>query len=83
MSGSIYREENNIYKFNFTNALNSTDGLHNIFHEAGVSILSDVDFIIETQNEIVKNKLISDFKVLSIEEWNSHELYGKFPISLA
>ncbi len=168
MSGSIHKEENNVYQIDFRKALWSTDKLNNIFHETGVTILSDVDFIAETENEIIlveyknanisgasnpdafkpsedksidkiaykfydslifimacgfnkpyeyvyileypkgdattrrfirnkikaklpfmlqennmiKNKLISDFKVLSIDEWNNDEFYGEFPVSL-
>lgn len=28
----------------------------------------------------IKMKLISDFEILSIEEWNKHDNYAKFPI---
>lgn len=31
----------------------------------------------------VKKELIKDFQVLSIEEWNAHPTYGKFPLTPA
>ncbi len=48
----IFIEENKIYKIDFTRALWATDGLHDIFNNAKVS-LSDVDFIAETEEEIL------------------------------
>jgi hypothetical protein len=33
------------------------------------------------RNEEVKVKLIDKFEVLSIDEWNSHPAYGKYPIT--
>lgn len=63
MTGEIYKEESNVYQIDFSNAIWSTNELHNIFHNTGVSILSDVDFIAETDNEIIfveyKNASIS------------------------
>lgn len=168
MTGKIHKEESNVYQIDFSNAIWSTNELHDIFHNSGVSILSDVDFIAETDEEIIfveyknskisgavnpdafkpsedkyinkiaykfydsliyilacgykkshkyiyileypkgdsttrrlirnkiaaklpfrlqsdnyiKNQLISDFKVLSIDEWNNDPSYNKFPISL-
>lgn len=48
----VFVEENNTYKIDFTNALWATDKLNELFHNAKVS-LSDVDFIAETQDEIL------------------------------
>lgn len=33
------------------------------------------------QQPFIKNKLIQDFEVLSIDEWNSHAVYSVFPIN--
>lgn len=49
----IFTEENHCYQFDFSKALWATDQLHEIFHQNGVSILHDVDFIVETSNEII------------------------------
>ena len=49
----IFIEENHCYQFDFNKALWATDQLHEIFHQNGVSILHDVDFIAETSNEII------------------------------
>ncbi|MCD8118648.1 MAG: hypothetical protein LUE29_04065 [Lachnospiraceae bacterium] len=162
----IYREENNIYEFDFSTAVWSTDRIHEIYQSNGVKLLSDVDFAVETENEILlveyknanipgavnpgqfdpanqkmenkiaykfydswiylraiekrkpiayvyileypngdvvtrkrvrnqitdllpfqlqkipemKEKMITDFEVLSIDEWNQHKKYGAFPI---
>lgn len=53
MAGKVHKEESKIYQIDFTKAAWSTDELHNVFHRTGVSILSDVDFIAELENEIV------------------------------
>lgn len=53
MAGKIHKEESNIYQIDCSKAVWSTDEVHNIFHETGVSILSDVDFIFETEKEII------------------------------
>lgn len=53
MAGKIYREENNVYQIDCSKALWSTDELNDIFHNTGVSILSDVDFIFETEEDII------------------------------
>lgn len=167
MDNKVFREENNNYQFDFTSAVWATDNLHVIFQNNGANILSDVDFLAETENEIIlleyknakivnaarpesfrpsepkmlqkiarkyydswiylkaisknkpiryvyileypkgdsatrgmirskivpllpfkfqmleniKRKMISEFEVLSIDEWNSHDIYKKFPIT--
>ncbi|MFI3212899.1 MAG: hypothetical protein R3Y24_06110 [Eubacteriales bacterium] len=48
----VFVEENNTYKIDFTSALWATDKLNELFHNAKVP-LSDVDFIAETQDEIL------------------------------
>lgn len=53
MAGNIYKEENGVYQIDFSSALWSTDELHDIFHKSGSSLLSDVDFVAETDNEII------------------------------
>ena len=167
MSNKVFQEENHFYQFDFRAAVWATDELHNLFQNNNANILSDVDFIAETENEIIlieyknanipsavhpeefkpseqkrlnkiahkyydswiylkalsKNKpihyvyileyvngdstsrkairnkiadllpfklqktlnipngMISSFKVLSIEEWNTHDIYKIFPIT--
>jgi hypothetical protein len=168
MGGIIHKEENTIYQIDFTAAIWSTDEIHNLFHRACVAILSDVDFVAETDNNIlfieyknakapgvskpdafnpsderlinkiaikfydtyiyinacghkkgikyiyildypkgdsttrklirnkiskklpfelqknehIRRKIIEEFEVLSIDEWNSHSEYGKYPMSV-
>lgn len=53
MSGEIYREENNIYQIDFSSAIWSTNKLNRVFHSTVSSILSDVDFVAETDKEIL------------------------------
>ena len=53
MAGEKYREENGQFEFDFTNAIWSMNNLNEIFHKSGISILSDVDFIAETEKEII------------------------------
>lgn len=48
----IFKEENHIYQIDFTPALWATDSLHTIFHNGKIE-LSDVDFIAETETEIL------------------------------
>jgi len=53
MAGKVHQEENKVYQIDFTSAIWSTDELNGIFKNAVSSILSDVDFIAETDNEIL------------------------------
>lgn len=53
MTGEIYSEENQVYQIDFTSAVWSTNKLNSIFHKTVSSILSDVDFIAETDKEIL------------------------------
>lgn len=53
MVNDIFQEENHFYKFDFTSAIWATDRLHNIFQQNKATILSDVDFIAETESEII------------------------------
>lgn len=166
----IFSDENNKFQFNFSQAIWAINDLKGIYNKKIQSVLSDVDFIAETDNEIifmeyknsliknannpkafdekltsddhyikiakkyygsilytmackkekeykyvyvlesafagstdrkrlrnkiinklpfelqkdskVKHKLINDFEVLSIDEWNKDPLYSRFPISL-
>lgn len=48
----IFIEENNVYQIDFTNALWATDKLNNIISDSN-TILSDVDFIAETDDKIL------------------------------
>lgn len=49
----IFCDENNSCEIDFSAALWATDNLHDIFHQAKLSILCDVDFIAETEQEIL------------------------------
>lgn len=53
MAGKIYKEENKVYQFDFTSAIWSSDELHKIFNTSVSSILSDVDYIAETEKELL------------------------------
>ena len=167
MENMIFQEENHYYQFDFSSAVWATDGLHDTFQNNKANILSDVDFIAETDDSIIlleyknanigaaenpdafkpteqktqnkiaykfydswiylkaiaknkpiryvfileypkgdsatrkairnkiidllpfelqklpeiKHEMISKFEVLSIDEWNEHEEYRKFPIT--
>ena len=167
MDNKVFQEENHCYQFDFSSAVWATDGLHNTLQNNKANILSDVDFIAETDNSIIlleyknaniqsvanpdafkptdqktqnkiafkfydswiylkaigkskpiryvlileypngdsttrkavrnkiidllpfklqklpeiKQKMISQFEVLTIDEWNAHEEYKKFPIT--
>lgn len=48
----IYTEENNVYKINCTNAVWSTDNVHEDF-VCTESCLNDVDFIIESKDKLL------------------------------
>lgn len=49
----IFRDENNSCQIDFSKAVWATDQLHDIFHNAKVSILHDVDFIAETEDKLL------------------------------
>ena len=49
----IYQEENKVYQIDCTNAVWSTDQINAIYHRATASLLSDVDFVVETEKDIV------------------------------
>lgn len=49
----IFSDENNSCQIDFSKAVWATDQLHDIFHKAKVSILHDVDFIVETEDELL------------------------------
>ena len=53
MKSKIFQDENHCYQFDFTDAIWVTDELHDTFQKNKASILSDVDFIAETENEII------------------------------
>jgi len=52
MSGQVYVEENKHYSFDFTNAIWSSDRLNQLYKLVH-SLLSDVDFMAETENGII------------------------------
>ena len=49
----IYQDENRQYQFDFSSALWATDHLHGIYSQNKVGILSDVDFIAETEDSVL------------------------------
>lgn len=49
----IFEEENHVYQFDFSKAKWAIDSLHDVFSQNKVSILSDVDFIAETDNCLI------------------------------
>lgn len=53
MAGKIHKEENEVYQIDFSSAIWSTDELNSIFNKTVASALSDVDFIAETDKEIL------------------------------
>lgn len=53
MAGEVYTEENKVYQIDFTSAVWSTDKLNSIFNKTVASVLSDVDFIAETETDIL------------------------------
>ena len=58
----IFEEENHVYQFDFSKANWAINSLHDVFSHNIVSILSDVDFIAETDNCLIlveyKNSII-------------------------
>lgn len=64
MTDKIFEEENHIYQIDFSAALWATDQLHTVFQTNTVSLLSDVDFVAETEDEVLlveyKNANISN-----------------------
>lgn len=53
MANNLFQEENHVYKFDFRSAVWATDTLHDVFQHNKAGILSDVDFVAETENEII------------------------------
>ena len=49
----IFEEENHVYQFDFSKANWAINSLHDVFSHNIVSILSDVDFIAETDNCLI------------------------------
>ncbi len=49
----VYLDENRTFQFDFSAALWASDKLHDIYRENGVGILSDVDFIAETESSMI------------------------------
>lgn len=60
----IYRDENQQFQFDFSSALWATNKLHDIYSQSKVGILSDVDFIVETDDSI----LLIEYKNADISE---------------
>lgn len=49
----VYQDENRRFQFDFSSALWATDKLHEIYSKNKAGILSDVDFIAETEDEVL------------------------------
>lgn len=49
----IYQDENRWFQFDFSSALWATDKFHDIYSHNRLGILSDVDFIAETEDSIL------------------------------
>lgn len=49
----IFQDENRCFQFDFSGALWATDQLHDIYSRNKVGILSDVDFIAETEDSLL------------------------------
>ena len=49
----IYQDENQQFQFDFSSALWAINKLHDIYSQNKVGILSDVDFIVETDDSIL------------------------------
>lgn len=68
----IFQDENHAYQFDFSNAIWATDGLHDIYHKSKLSILSDVDFIVETADSI----LLIEYKNSCIQNAANSEAFN-------
>ena len=48
-----FKDENESCSFSFQSAIWATDQLNDIFHNAKLSILKDVDFVVETEENLI------------------------------
>ncbi len=71
MSG-VYVEENGVYEFDFSHALNVEGDLKSKYKCIG-NALSDVDFIVETEHEM----LFVEYKNTDIENVNNPEAFNE------
>lgn len=82
----IFMDENQTCRFDFTKARWATDRLNMVYHEAKLDLLSDVDFLVETENEFlfVEYKNASHPSVLHSDRFDFkkdsliHKLVRKF-----
>ncbi len=58
----VYQDENHQFQFDFSSALWATDALHDIYSKNNTGVLSDVDFIAETE----KYMLLIEYKNANI-----------------
>lgn len=70
----IYQDENQQFQFDFSSALWATDELHAIYRKNNANILSDVDFIAETE----ENMLLVEYKNAKIPGAVHPELFNPF-----
>ena len=49
----IFFDEHHLYEIDFSSAPWATDQLHDIFHNAGLTIWHDVDWVVETTDELL------------------------------
>lgn len=66
----IFTDENHSCEIDFTKANWATDQLNDIFHTAKLSLLSDVDFVAETDEELL------------LIEYKNANLAGRLPFKL-
>lgn len=82
----IFMDENQTCRFDFTKARWATDRLNMVYHEAKLDLLSDADFLVETENEFlfVEYKNASHPSVLHSDRFDFkkdsliHKLVRKF-----
>ena len=49
----VFVEENGVYQIDCTKAIWATDAVHEIYHNNKVSLLKDIDFIVEEDRNII------------------------------
>lgn len=53
MENLIFEDENHKYQFDFSMAIWASDEIHHMFQDNGAQILSDVDFVAETEDSMI------------------------------
>ena len=68
----ILVEENGVYGLDCTHAVWATNEIHEKYHKAGLHILSDADFVIETEDELI----MIEYKNASIPDAEKPEVFN-------